>query len=213
MNADAVARTRERLESFASVRAVTRASIGPLSQAQLDFSPRAGAWSLGEIVDHLLLAENLYRGMVADLVGLARAGQPTYRRRTFADVNVAPLHLPDVALAWMSAPLGMMSRLMPDRVIAVLTEYPILPTRRPDIAVPRAGRPSAELRDDLAASLEKTRGLIEVNADLDFDALITEHPVMGRMNVAQVLSILARHERRHQGQMETVRVDSRFPTA
>lgn len=205
--------THDRLKEFASVRALTLAAVRPLSQAQLDFSPRPGRWSVGEIADHLVLAEDLYRGIVVQLVELARAGQPTYRRHSFSDVNVAPLHLPDAVLSWMAVPLGFMNRLIPDSVAGLVMEFPILPARSPDVATPRAGRPAAELKADLASSMEKTRTVIETNADLDFDRLVSEHPVTGRTNVAQILTLLARHERRHQRQMEDVRVDPRFPRA
>ncbi len=203
--------TRDRLNEFASARALTLAAVGPLVQAQLDFSPRPGRWSVGQIADHLLLAEDLYRGEVVQLVELARAGQPTYRRRSFAEVNVAPLHLPDAVLSWMEALFAYMNRLIPDRVLSLVTEFPIVPTRNPDVATPRPGRPAAELKADLAASMAKTRLAIESNADLDFYQLVSEHPVTGMTNVAQILTFLARHERRHQGQMEGVRVDPRFP--
>jgi hypothetical protein len=55
------------------------------------------------------------------------------------------------------------------------------------------------------------RAVIESNADLDFEQLVSEHPLTGRTNVAQILTFLAQHERRHQRQMEGVRVDPRFP--
>ena len=205
--------TRDRLNEFASARALTLAAVGPLSQAQLDFSVRPGRWSVGEIADHLALSEDLYRGIFVQLVELARAGRPAYRRTSFADVNVAPQHLPDAVLSWMEAPLGFMSRLIPESVIGLMTEFPVLPTRNPDLATPRSGRPAAELKADLAASIAKTRAIIESNADLDFDQLVSEHPLTGRTNVTQILTFLAQHERRHQGQMERVRVDPRFPRA
>lgn len=205
--------TSDRLNEFASARALTLAAVVPLSQAQLDFSPRQGRWSIGEIADHLLLAEDLYRGEVAQLVALARAGQPTYRKHSFSEVNVAPLHLPDFVLSCLEAPLGFMSRLIPDAVRNVVTEFPILPTRNPDFATPRPKRPEAQLKADLAASVGSTRALIHANGDLDFDALVSEHPLTGRTNVSQILTFLAGHERRHQSQMESVRMDPRFPLA
>ena len=44
----------------ATARAATVRLVAPLNQAQLDFSPQAGTWSIGEILDHLLLVEALY---------------------------------------------------------------------------------------------------------------------------------------------------------
>jgi len=202
-----------RLQEYASARALTVAAVVPLSQAQLDFRARPDTWSVGEIADHLLLAEALYRGEVEALVALARAGQPTYRKHSFADVNVSPLFLPDAVLSALEVPLACVNRLMPESVRSFVTEFPLLPTRNPTFATPRPGRPAAELKADLAESMAKTRALIEANADLDFEQLVSEHPVTGRTTVAQILGFLALHERRHQGQMEGVRQVPAFPTA
>jgi len=202
---------RVRLDEFAMVRALTRAAIGPLSQAQLDFAPRPGRWSVGEIAHHLLLAEALYRDEVVQLVKLARAGQPTYRKQSFDEVNVSPLYLPDAVLATFAAPIGFMSAMIPERVRRVVTEFPLLPTRNPDFATPIPGRPAAELKTELADSMASTRAIIEANADLDFEQLVSEHPLTGRTNVGQILAFLALHERRHQGQMERVRGERGFP--
>ena len=203
----------EALASFAAARSQTLAGLGPLSQAQLDFQPAAGRWSVGEVADHLLLAEALYRGDIARLVELARRGQRPYLKRSFADVNVAPLYLPTPVLSFLEAPLGIMSRLIPEQVLSVVTEFPVLPTRNPDRATPERGRPAAALRAALRQSIDETRAAIEANADLDFTAMISEHPLTGRSTVPQVLSFLAAHERRHQGQMERIRRDSRFPAS
>jgi uncharacterized damage-inducible protein DinB len=203
--------TRDRLNALAAVRALTLASVTPLSQAQLDFSPRPGRWSIGEIADHLLLAERLYRDEVTELVKLARAGQTAYRKHSFSDVNVAPLHLPDAVLPWLEIPFGLVSRFMPDALRAIVTELPILPTRNPDVTTPRPHRPAPDLKAGLAASMAATCALVESNSDLDLDALVTEHPLTCRTNVAQILTFLAQHERRHHAQMEGVRLDPRFP--
>jgi len=204
-------RTRDRLNEFASARALTCVVIGSLAQAQLDFSPRRRRWSVGETADHLLLAEGLYRREMIELITLARAGEPTYRRHSFSEVNVAPLHLPLGVLSALEAPFGFMSRLLPDSIRSLVTEFPVIRARNPDAATPRPGRPAAELNADLAASIAETRAVIESNADLDFEKLVSEHPLTGRTNIRQILTFLAQHERRHHRQMETVRVDPRFP--
>jgi hypothetical protein len=201
----------DRLHEFAAVRAATIEKIAMLSQAQLDFSPRQGRWSIGEIADHLRLSEELWRGEISRLVDLARAGRPTYLRRSFADVNVSPAFLPSAVLSMLEVPLGIMSRFMPDAVVGMMTELPILPMRNPDVATPRARRPSAELIAELNAAIDQTRHLIGANTGLDFDRMISTHPLMGSNNVPQMLLLLARHERRHHVQMDRVRSDSRFP--
>ena len=201
------------LAAFEATRAQTLAALAPLSQRQFDFAPAPGRWSIGEVADHLRLAEGLYRGEVAALVDLARAGQPAHLKRSFDDINVAPLHLPAPLLSWLQLPLSLVSRVLPDRVRSVVTEFPLLPTRNPDRATPAPGRDARELRAALAGSIADTRALIEANSDLDFTRMISEHPLTGASSVPQILRFLSLHERRHQGQMERVRSDSAFPRA
>jgi uncharacterized damage-inducible protein DinB len=203
--------TRDRLNEFASVRALTLAAISPLSQAQLDFSPRPGRWSIGEIADHMLLAESQYRDEIGRLIDLLRAGRRPYIKRSFAEANVSPFFLPDSVLSLLETPFSIIGRIVPDAVRAVITELPLLPTRNPDFATPRPKRQAAAITTDLAWSINRTRDLIAAHPDIDFTQLISEHPLMGRTNVPQILTFLARHERRHQAQMERVRSEPGFP--
>lgn len=202
---------RDALAAMVAVRAQTFAFLAPLSQPQLDFTPGPRRWSIGEVADHLLLAEGLYREEIERLVALARAGRRPYLRRTFDDVNVAPLYLPTAVLTLFQAPLTLMSRVMPDQVRSLVTLFPLVPTRNPDRATPRHGRPGPELRGALARSIAETRAVVEDNADLDFSRMFSDHPLTGESSVPQTLRFLSLHERRHQAQMERVRSSSRFP--
>ncbi|HEX6464200.1 MAG TPA: DinB family protein [Vicinamibacterales bacterium] len=203
----------QRLAAFAGVRAQTLAGVAPLRQPQLDFRPREGSWSIGEIADHLILAEALYRGEITRLIAMVQNGERPYLKRSFADVNVSPLYLPDVMLSFLEVPFGMMSRMIPESVRSVVTQFPIVPIRNPDVATPRFGRPAAELREDLTNSLARTRALIEEHATLDFTRMVSEHPLTGAANVEQIFGFLTLHERRHHVQMERVRINPRFPAA
>jgi hypothetical protein len=204
---------RDSLNTFGGVRAETLAMLAPLSQPQLDFSPRPGRWSIGEVADHLRLSERLWRDELRQLVVLARAGKPARLKHSFAEINVSPLFIPDSVLSMLETPFTFMNRFVPDAVIGFITENPILPTRNPDIATPRPRRSRGELLTDLRAALDETRALIENNADLDFSRMTSEHPLMGANTAPQVLGFLARHERRHQTQINGVRTDPRFPVA
>ena len=199
------------LAALTETRRVTIAVVDPLSQRQLDFKPGDTRWSVGEIAHHIVLSESMYRDEIARLVGLAREGRRPYLKRTFTDVNVAPLFLPGPLLSMMEIPIGIMSRFVPTAVRSFMTEFPLVPTRNPDIATPQHGMPAAELRNTLVRSLDDTRGLIAANGDLDFTRMISEHPLTGATSVPDILRFLALHERRHQGQMERVRTDPRFP--
>jgi len=204
---------RDGLNTFAAVRAETLAMLAPLSQPQLDFSPRPGRWSIAEVADHLRLSEQLWRDELQRLVALARAGKPARLKHSFAEINVSPLFIPDSVLSMLETPFTFMNRFVPDAVIGFITENPILPTRNPDLATPRPRRPKQELLSDLRAALDETRTVIQSNADLDFNRMTSEHPLMGANNAPQVLGFLARHERRHHTQINRVRADPQFPRA
>jgi len=196
-------RTRER----------TLATASRLTQPQSDYSPGPGRWSIGEVLDHLRLAEDLYRGEVGRLVDLKRSGRPARLTRTFSDINVAPAYVPDAALRWLGLPLTMMNSLVPDAVRDTMIQFSLLPARNPDAATPHPGRPVADLRRDLEAGIAATRAVFYDNADLDFRELVSEHPLMGVSDGLRVLRFLDLHEQRHQAQMVRVLTDSRFPRA
>lgn len=199
------------LHEFVRTRERTLATVARLTQPESDFAPRPGRWSIGEVLDHLRLAEDLYRGEVSRLVDLKRSGRRPYIRRTTADINVAPAFVPDAAMRWLGRPLTMMNAFVPDAVRDTLIQYAMLPARNPDAATPRAGRPIGELRRELEAGIAATRALFQQNADLDFRELISEHPLMGVSDGLRVLRFLDLHEQRHQAQIARVTADARFP--
>ena len=199
------------LGGLAAVRALTLRTVAPLTQQQLEFSPRAGRWSIGEVLDHILLAEAAYRAEISLLIDLKRGGQRPHIARSFADMNGAPFHLPDLVMSWLAVPLGIMNQFIPDALRDLAVEYAIVPVRNPDQATPRPRRPGADLRAELVSSPEAMRALIASNADLDFTEMISAHPLTGVSNVERMLTFLARHERRHQKQIDRVRRDPRYP--
>jgi len=203
--------TADPLAALTETRRRTIAAVEPLSQRQLDFSLAPNRWSVGEIAHHITLSEGIYRDEIGRLIALARAGKRPYLRRTFKDVNVSPLFLPTALFSMMEIPMSIMSRFIPESVRSFMTEFPLVPTRNPDIATPRHGIPAAELRELLARGIDATRALIATNADLDLSKMISEHPLTGATAVPDILHFLMLHERRHQGQMERVRSDFRFP--
>jgi hypothetical protein len=201
------------LAALTDTRRRTIAVVEPLSQRQLDFVPRPGRWSVGEIAHHITISEAIYRDEMARLIALAREGKPSYLRRTFKDVNVAPRFVPRAVFSMMEFPMGIMSRFIPAAVRGFMTEHPIVPVRNPDIATPRHGVAARDLVDGLERGLADTRALIESNADLDLSKMVSEHPLTGACAIPDILHFMALHERRHYGQMEGVRTDSRFPPA
>ena len=62
------------LEMFRLTRAETLRVSAGITQAQSEFAPAPSKWSVGEVLDHLLLAENFYRRIFVRLVELQKSG-------------------------------------------------------------------------------------------------------------------------------------------
>jgi hypothetical protein len=65
-----------------------------LTQAQVDFEPGPGQWSVGEVLDHLLRAEALNCREISALIDMTKSGRKPYLKRTFADMNVSMAFIP-----------------------------------------------------------------------------------------------------------------------
>jgi len=199
------------LDLFRSTRARTLALVEGLSQAQMDFAPAPGKWSAGELVDHILLAEKLNRGEIAQLIELKKAGQRPVLKRTFADVNVSIAYIPKSLLPYLEVPFTLLNMVTPSSVRELMTQYRLVPAQNPDVGAPRKGRPADELRRELRAGLEETETLFESNPTLDYQEMIHQHPLTGCNNVLQLLRFTAFHEQRHQSQISDVLAHPRFP--
>ncbi|HEX4567231.1 MAG TPA: DinB family protein, partial [Vicinamibacterales bacterium] len=115
----------QQVATFGGARAQTIAAVAPLTQTQLDFRPREASWSVGEVADHLILAEALYRGEIERLIEMVRKGERPRLKRSFADVNVSPLYLPDAVLSMLELPFGIMSGMIPRSVRRIITQFPL----------------------------------------------------------------------------------------
>ncbi len=82
------------LALFGAARQRTLDLVEGLTQVQIEFSPGPGQWSVGEVLDHLLLAEALNRRDIAELIDMAKNGRRPSLKRTFADVNVSMAYIP-----------------------------------------------------------------------------------------------------------------------
>lgn len=199
------------LDQLRAVRARTIALIQDLSQEQLDYVPAPGEWSLGEVVDHLILSEQFLRGDIALLIERAKTGQTPYLYRSFAEFNARPAFLPVCALPWIETPLTFFSMFLP----ASLREYAVRnsPVRAlaPDITLPHPGKPKAALYEALGAMLHETEILFASNPSLDYDNMRHQHPLFGVQTVPQLLRTLWLHEQAHQDQMARVVASPQFP--
>ena len=201
------------LEMLNSTRSRTLAMVAGLSQEQMDYSPAPGKWSIGELLDHLLLSERITRNDIAKLIELARAGRKPNLNRSTDDFDVAPFFIPKPLLPFAQAPFSFVSFFFPNRMRELLLRYVIIPARAASAATPLKRRPADELRQELVSSLRETEALFEANPDLDYGRMIHRHPLLGVQNVPQLLRTLALHEQRHQDQIAEVLKRALLPRA
>lgn len=201
------------LNLLRSVRAETLRISQGLTQAQLDFAPSPGKWTAGEVLDHILLAEKLYRDLIGQLIDLTKAGRVAEIDKGFEDVNTSIFFIPQAVLPYLALPLTVFNMFVPGFVREAMTRFRLMPVQRPDIASPRKGRPAAEIRDDLRASVAATEALLAANQSLDYTKMRYRHPLMGDNNVLQVLRIVSSHEQRHQSQLNDILRSRAFPKA
>jgi hypothetical protein len=196
-----------------AARQCTLELIAGLTQVQIEFSPGPGRWSVGEVLDHLLLAEALNRRDIAELIELAKSGRRPYLKRTFADVNVSMAFIPKSMLPSLEVPFRLLSMVVPRSAREFLTRYRLVPAQSPDVGAPRKRRSIDELRRELRSSLQETEALFEANSTLDYRAMVQQHPLMGVNNVLQLLRTVALHEQRHQSQIGDILKLPGFPRA
>jgi hypothetical protein len=199
------------LESFRLTRAETLRLSSGVTQDQSEFAPAPGKWSFGEVLDHLLLAENYYRRIFCDLVELQKAGARPMIRSSFADLNTSIAYIPKSLLPMLEVPFTVFNMFVPTVVREAMTQIRLLPAQNPDMATPRKGKRVAELRDALKSSYEETAAVFQSNPQLDFRAMRYRHPLLGDNNMLQVLRIVWLHERRHHSQVQDIRRSRQFP--
>jgi hypothetical protein len=190
---------KQNLELLHAARAGTLRLCSALTQAQSEFAP-LGKWSAGEVLHHLLLADDLYRRNFAQLIALQKSGERPVLRSSFADLNIA--HIPKSFLPMLEIPFAVVNLFVPTVVRETMTQFRLLPAQNPDITTPKKRQLVSELRAALQSSYEEMAALFNANPELDYRAMRYQHPIMGSNNVLQMLRIAALHERRHQSQIQ-----------
>jgi len=204
---------RSALRSYRATRDRTLTIVEGLSQEQMDYAPGTDKWSISEIVDHILLGERLNRGYMAEVIEMKKAGRQPVLRLSFKDVNVSVAYIPKSLLPFAELPFTLLNIFLPGSVRDFMTRYRLVPAQSSDATAPRRGRPANDLRHELISSLRETEALLEKSADLNYDEMRIEHPLLGTYNIPGLLRFLALHEQRHQSQINDILTSQRFPVA
>jgi len=189
------------LEDLQAVRLRSLDLIRPLSQVELDRIPAIGKWSVGEIVDHIILAGELLRRKMEDLIRLKRSGQRPFLRQTFSDIDVGFSFIPKALLPLVDIPFAFFSSFLIGAVRDFVVKHRLILFRAATEATPRHGLPADELHCRLVSSFAALKLIFENNADLDFRELVAQHSLLGYLNMLELLRFMRNHESRHQQQI------------
>lgn len=182
-----------------------------LSQNQMDYKPAPAKWSIGEVLDHLILGQRLNLSYIAEVIEMKKAGQRPVKKLSFTDVDVSVGYIPKSVLPLLETPFTILNMFVPAGVRDFMTRNRLVPSQNPEITTPRRARPADELRSDLVSALKETEVLLESNTDLDYSELVIEHPLLGKNDIPGLLRFLALHEQRHQSQIDNILASSGFP--
>ena len=177
-----------------TVRRRLTARVENLSEAQQNFRPAEGAWSIAEIMDHLSIIE---RNMV-QLIGMLLKK---------SDGAAAAINAGDAGGAGDG-----------DAQTAAAVAPPFQPfsldsfvdqIRDVKLTAPERVRPGGNVTlADALAALGRTRAEIEAMRPrlerADLGAATYPHPAFGELNTAQWLAFISEHEARHLRQIENL---------
>ena len=199
------------LRFWAGARKASISRIENLAQTQLDYSPSDGGWSIGEIIDHVLKTERLYRGEFEALIRLDKSGRRPLIRRGFGEIDVGIPFLPSSVMPMVGSALGLINPFIPQGVRNRIIRSRSLKASSPRALLPARGRGLEELLAELKSQFERTRGVFDENPGLDYTRMIHQHPMIGINTLPQLVRIAALHEERHQEQVDQILADPGFP--
>lgn len=189
------------LSRLGAVRRQTLAILANVTDEEAHWSPRLGAWSVIQVVDHVILFEGIYRDAISKLIELGRQGRKTEIKYSMADIDVSMPGVPKSVWPFLEIPLDCVNAFVPASVRLTFIRFPVVAATSPNIANPRPGLTLSGIREELVASAKATNELFAHPLPDDGQNMKLRHPVLGVNNVTDVLELLAAHEERHQKQI------------
>ncbi len=192
------------LDTYRTTRRLTLELVGGLSQEQADFRPGSGQWSLGEVMDHLVRTDRMFRDGIVELVALERAGKRTWLFHGLGHFGVRIPLVPRFAQPLVEMPLTVAGLFLSTPMRSKLTRPRWVPTKAPPVIKPRPGRNSDQLRAELAGMLKFLEATYADNPGVRFEDLRYYNPILGLTHVPGMLAFSASHEARHQEQIRDI---------
>jgi hypothetical protein len=169
---------REVLDEMDAARKRLLDSVAAVPQSDLDFSPSAGRWSIGELLHHLKLTEDSAVRVLQKLTERAeKAGCGPDPGTGSVIHSLDDFHI-ESAVDSLSAPASV---------------------------APSKGIPARQLMEGLAGSRASLIAAMEHCARFDMSSVLFPHPALGKLDAYQWALSVAKHEERHRRQIEKVK--------
>jgi hypothetical protein len=152
-----------------------------LSQGQSDWRPAPSEWSIGEVIDHLTVAEVATGKLTTKLTKEAAAGG-------------APAVFPHDLTEFAGLPVKISES-----------------SQAPPVVWPEHGRPIAELVTDMKTARERSRESVAKLATCDPRALRFKHFRLGDLDLPQWWRLQVEHDGVHLAQIRDVKGAAGFP--
>ncbi|MCP3960102.1 MAG: DinB family protein [bacterium] len=196
------------ISDFRAARERTSSLVAGLSEEEMAQRPAPGTWSPGELVDHLLRTEGLWRGEVEELLRLRRSGRQPFLSRLWADFPLPVVdRLPAPLLGILHAPLTLFNTFVPTRFFLAFLRFRRVQAKAPPAIAPRQARGAEDLRRELRTEAAATVAVFEDNEDVSFRRLVYQHPLFGIAHAVDLLRLITAHEKRHQDQLVEILTD------
>ena len=191
----------DEIAAFRRVRDQTLRLVEGLSQEEFDWSPALDKWSIGEVLDHVLRAEQFFRRDLERLAEGSRSGRPMHIRHTFHDLDIGLPFVPRSLMPALDIPLTLATLFVPAAVLNILTASRLFAMRHPSVADPQHGRSAESIREDLWDACRQTFEFLQRLSPRDAASMTVSHPLLGTRTVPELIRFMLQHERRHQGQV------------
>jgi hypothetical protein len=168
--------------SIAGARAELCGEVRGLSEAKLAFRPGPGRWSIGEILDHLCLAERAMTRSISRILqhaaGLGQIGEPGSMEMPATTIDLDLYHRPAGA---------------------------------PESVLPSPDRPLERLLAGLEESRERLQEVTKRAEGRVIGNVTLPHFQLGELNFYQWLAVQGAHEAKHLAQIRRLKADPAFP--
>ena len=163
-----------------------QALVGALGPRALAWKPPTGGWSIGQVLEHLVVSADDYLGPMRRVLEQARAA-------------------PGADPVWRASLMGgfLARALRGPRKLPAPRSWVPSPTPRPEVL------------DTFRARLRDTAALLERARPLEWNRVRLSSPItrLVRLNLGDCFAVTIAHAHRHAGQIERIRNSPGFPAA